>query len=286
MQATLRLLILTVGTFGFLFAGSTFMRACGTARVYEKKEHALLNSNFILIAINGGSAENDQNTFEAFDRAALAGAWIHIPLRLTQDNKLVAVQDATLDRTTNGKGFVREHTLDDIKALDVGGSTGRKVPSFDEIIRRYHKTPIWAELLDNSLPAAVDIAGKVQLHSKQDTFVFSSPQMPPLAEVRRIKPEWMTASPVDEAERLAMLSSLNLQSVGSIKGDFLIAPLRRENISILTPELVAEAHKRFKKVIAWNVNNETDAQLALEMKVDGIATEKPELLRGIIGTRH
>ena len=82
-----------------------------------------------------------------------------------------------------------------------------------------------------------------------------------------------------------MLESLNLESVGSIKGDFLAAPLKSGRISILSKSLVDEAHKRFKLVIAWNINDETEAKQALELGVDGLATEKPELLRGIIGSR-
>jgi len=268
--------MLTIGTGVFLVAGSTFLKTCGSTRVFEAKEHPLLKKDFALIALDGGSGERPANSFEAFDHAAAQEAWLHVSVRLTKDNQIVASKS---DRVATGE-FIRDLSLEEVRA-----KTETHVPTLMEVTKKYQKSPVWAEMLDNSLPAAVDLVEKVQRAGISDRFVFSSPQMPPLVEFRNMRPQWLTASPVDEAERIAMLATLGLESVGGIKGDFFIAPLEREKIHILTEPLVREAHKRFKKVVAWNVNDEASLTRALELKVDGVATENPELLRGIMRSR-
>ncbi|MEQ1878344.1 MAG: glycerophosphodiester phosphodiesterase family protein [Bdellovibrionia bacterium] len=278
MKASLRLLLLTFGTVGFLAAGSTFLRACGASRIYEAKDHPLLKKDFVVVALNGGSGEKPANTFEAFDHAEKSGAWLHVPLRLTKDYRLIAHSE---DRVGQTGAFIRDLTLAEVQKAATESGTPN-VPTLDDVVKRYRKTAIWAELLDNSLPAGIDITERIQRAGAFERFVFSSPQTPPLVEYRNLRPTWLTASSFDEAERISMLATLGLQGVGGIKGDFLIAPLFRERVEILSGALVLEAHKRFKKVIAWNINNEADLKRALELHVDGVATENPELLHGIM----
>ena len=50
----------------------------------------------------------------------------------------------------------------------------------------------------------------------------------------------------------------------------------------LTPELVAEAHKLGMKVVPWTVNNEKDMEKLLAMGVDGMISDKPEVLRNLL----
>lgn len=75
----------------------------------------------------------------AFRLAAEAGCdLIEFDVHLTKDDQLVVIHDATLDRTTNGTGYVRDHTLAEIKALDASYGmapfAGERVPSVDEVV--------------------------------------------------------------------------------------------------------------------------------------------------------
>lgn len=75
-----------------------------------------------LIAHRGASAYAPENTLEAVRLAAKMGAkWVETDVQLTADGQLVMIHDATLDRTTNGNGFVVRTRLEDIKTLDSGG---------------------------------------------------------------------------------------------------------------------------------------------------------------------
>ena len=93
-----------------------------------------------LIAHRGASAEAPENTIPAVERAAALGArWIETDVRLTADGGLVMVHDATLDRTTSGKGRVAETPLETIRSLDAGAwfapdFAGTRVPTLPEFL--------------------------------------------------------------------------------------------------------------------------------------------------------
>ena len=80
-------------------------------------------SNFLLIAKAGGSSEGPENTGEAIARVAELRApdgvelAIEVDLRLSADHEFVALHDARLERTTDGRGLVREHELRALRCL-------------------------------------------------------------------------------------------------------------------------------------------------------------------------
>src|SRR5258707_8418710 len=74
------------------------------------------------VATRGASGHAPENTMAAFRRAVELGAgFIETDLHLTRDAQVVAIHDATLDRTTNGHGSVHLRTLREVEELDAGG---------------------------------------------------------------------------------------------------------------------------------------------------------------------
>ncbi len=94
-----------------------------------------------LCAHRGAMATHPENTLAAFREAIRHGAhMIEFDVRLTRDNELVLMHDATVDRTTDGEGAVAEMTFAEIRALDAGGwkgeaFRGEKVPALREALR-------------------------------------------------------------------------------------------------------------------------------------------------------
>jgi glycerophosphoryl diester phosphodiesterase len=91
-------------------------------------------------AHRGYSLSFPENTLLAFERARLAGATTcEIDIVLTRDGEAVVLHDATLDRTTSGRGFAADHDLDHIRGLDAAHSfdgryPGTGVPTFAEVV--------------------------------------------------------------------------------------------------------------------------------------------------------
>ncbi len=102
------------------------------------------SSQIAVIAHRGEHRAHPENTLPAFQAAIDAGAdFFELDVRTTSDGHLVLMHDAKVDRTTNGKGAVREMTLEQIRALDAGTKfaaqfAGAKVPTFEEALQLAH----------------------------------------------------------------------------------------------------------------------------------------------------
>ncbi|MBL4810770.1 MAG: hypothetical protein JKX69_00065 [Rhodobacteraceae bacterium] len=96
--------------------------------------------NARVVAHRGASSISPENTLESVREAVRLGCtWIETDVRLTADMKLVMIHDETVDRTSNGKGTVLGHTLEEIQKLDSGSwfsdaFAGAVAPSLDEYL--------------------------------------------------------------------------------------------------------------------------------------------------------
>ena len=72
-----------------------------------------------IFAHRGYSGRFPENTMPAFNEAFLAGVdGIELDVQLSRDGELVIIHDETLDRTTDGHGYVKDHTLSELRQLD------------------------------------------------------------------------------------------------------------------------------------------------------------------------
>ena len=95
----------------------------------------------IRIAHRGASKDYPENTLLAFEKAIEQGVdFLEMDLHLTQDREIVVIHDETLDRTTNGQGFVWDKTLAEIKQLDAGD--GERIPTLLEVIELVRPTSV------------------------------------------------------------------------------------------------------------------------------------------------
>ena len=77
--------------------------------------------DFDVVGHRGAPRDEPENTLASFERAIRIGVdWIEFDLRKTRDGVLVVIHDETVDRTTNGKGLVRDMTFDELRELDAG----------------------------------------------------------------------------------------------------------------------------------------------------------------------
>ena len=96
--------------------------------------------NIYVAAHRGWPAKYPENTMESFRAAEAIGVdQLEFDVRVTKDNELVIIHDAAVDRTTNGTGLVRDHTLAELKALDAGSHKGEefagcKIPTLIEFM--------------------------------------------------------------------------------------------------------------------------------------------------------
>ncbi len=88
---------------------------------------------FEVVGHRGAPMDAPENTVQSFQRAIDVGVdWIEFDLRETRDGVLAVIHDDTVDRTTNGRGKVRDMTFRELGELDAG--IGEKVPSLLQVV--------------------------------------------------------------------------------------------------------------------------------------------------------
>ncbi|MBI2756607.1 MAG: glycerophosphodiester phosphodiesterase [Chloroflexi bacterium] len=240
----------------------------------------------LIFGHRGASGVAPENTLLAFQTALDQGAdGIELDAQLSADGQVVAIHDATLDRTTNGHGLVGAHTLAQLKALDASswfrGGDGAPASHSD------CRIPTLTEVFD--LVRGTRAIVNVEIKTDQ-----------PLGE-RRLVSAVVEAIARSGLNRQVLLSSFNPISLWHLRrldprlpiallysndqplrtGGRWAEPLVRPNAlnptyRMATPEHVAAAHARGQRVNVWTVNEEADLRRAAAAGVDGVITNYPD----------
>jgi len=230
----------------------------------------------LVIAHRGASGHAPENTLAAFRRAvALGASFIETDLHLSRDAHFVAIHDDTVNRTTNGQGKVHDLTLVDLRRLDAGswfGSefSGERIPTLEEILEFSKKNDVvfYLELKpagawggEHALVGALRESGEIAR-----TIVISF-DAGIIAALRKIEPTLMTGLLFDgqtdqPLERAVEVGARQL----AVRGD------------LVTPALIAAAHKRDLQIVCWTVNQPAHMRMLIEAGADGIMSDYPDRL--------
>ena len=99
-----------------------------------------------IFAHRGYSRNYPENTFVAFQKASKLNVYgVEFDVHLTADNQLVVIHDETIDRTSNGSGFVKDMTLAELEKYDYGRwfgeqFAGQKIPTLREVLTNFAET--------------------------------------------------------------------------------------------------------------------------------------------------
>lgn len=231
----------------------------------------------VIFAHRGDSAHAPENTLAAFRQAVAAGAdAIELDAKLTVDGEVYVFHDLTLERTSDGRGSVKQARWAELKDLDAGGwfaaqFTGERIPLlgqvFEEVGRQVY---INIELTNYATPGDALVERVVELvkrHAMQERVLFSSFHPLNLRRVRRRLPD----------AKIAMLAWTGW--AGSWQRGFIgrwLAPeILHPFLKDVTPTLLQKEHARQRRVHVWTVNGEDDLRRLMGWGVDGIFTDYP-----------
>lgn len=231
----------------------------------------------LIIAHRGFSAVAPENTLAAFEAALLAGAnALELDVRMTRDERLVVIHDATVDRTTNGSGYVKDLTLAELRRLDAGSwfsrkYAGERVPLLNEVLRLVAGKNV---VLNIELKTQeVDYHGieRKLLHVLQrwgllSNTIISSLNYLTLKRIRTINPR----------AKVGMLWTL--PEVSWVHARLLGAAAVHPHFLLVTRELVGQLHDSGLKVFPWTVDDPVIMARLVSWDVDGIITNRPDLL--------
>lgn len=254
--------------------------------------------NVLGIAHRGGAHLRPENTLEAFANALAAGADVlEMDVRSTVDGALVVIHDATADRTTDGSGAVDAMTLANLQKLDAGfrwspdgGKTfpfrgaGVRIPTVDQVFARFSAARMNLEIKNPPGTAiAKPLCERIRAHGRSERVLVASMSDEAITAFRDACPEVATSLAASEARTFVFASYARLGSAYTPRAAALQLPDRLRDRVLVTPGLVEAAHGRNLKIHAWTVNDEARMRELVAMGIDGILTDRPDVLARILG---
>ncbi len=218
-----------------------------------------------IIGHRGARGLEPENTILSFRKAIeLEVDYIECDVHLTKDGYIVLIHDNTLDRTTNGTGYINDYSFDEIRKLDAG--KGEKIPTLQELIDLIKgKVKAHIELKDEK--ATERVIKLVEKNNIVDQIFLTSGNTDTLRKVKSINPliaiEHIFGQPPENAIDIAL--SVRAKRVSC-------------HINHLTSSFVEKAHENNIQVIAWPPNTLEEAKKALECGVDLICTDRPDIV--------
>ncbi|MFQ5522278.1 MAG: glycerophosphodiester phosphodiesterase [Acidimicrobiia bacterium] len=247
------------------------------------------------IAHRGSRLLWPENTLPAFTGAVELGyRHLETDLHLTADGVLVCIHDDTVDRTTDGSGEVSSLSLGELKALDgghrhaVGGEfpfrgQGIEVPAFEEVVTTFPEVHFVVDLKVDGL--AVPLAEMIDRLDLYDRILVGSFSDHRLDEFRRLTGGRVATSTGPVLSRLWVIASRAGRGAGG-EAQALQLPTHLRGVRIVDEKLVAAAHDAGLQIHVWTVNREEEMVRLLDLGVDGLVTDRPDLLRRLLMERE
>lgn len=248
----------------------------------------LLSDRFLNIAHRGGGKLRPEETLPAYEHALAVGADVlELDVHATADGVIVAMHDETVDRTTDGTGLIHDMTFAELRALDAGyrftpdggqsfpyRGMGIAVPTVDEILTQFPDSYYLIEIKQSEPPIVDALLAVLDGHDVLDRVVLASFDGDAIAAVRAAAPEVLTAMSLQEwVEFNAKLGDPGYTPPAK----FVQSPWNST-----TPQVVAFAHQLGLKVQPWTVNDAGAMTDLIARGVDGIMTDDPALLAGLV----
>jgi len=248
----------------------------------------------------GGAGVVPEDTIEGFQEGLKHGnAVLECDVHATIDGELVVMHDELVDRTTDRTGPINQMTLAEVQSLDAGyrfstdnGVTyswrgrGVKVPTLSQVYATFPEQPVNVEIkksrhadVESKVTAAIAAA---DAHSR--TIVVSQSR----ATMQRFREasDHRVATGASMVELLLywLLSLLHLTWLVRPQFQALQAPQSYKGLPVVTPAFVRAAHRQGLRVDVWTIDEEADMRRLLSYGVDGIMTDRPDVLARVFGT--
>ncbi|RLI24029.1 glycerophosphoryl diester phosphodiesterase [Candidatus Bathyarchaeota archaeon] len=207
----------------------------------------------------GAAGLEPENTLRSIRKAIeLRVDQVEVDVHLTRDGEIVVIHDERVDRTTNGRGYVRDFTFKELRKLDAG--KGERIPTLREVLN----LTVGRVVLQIELKGEGTVEPVVRLIEEMGaenwvTITSFHPEM--LKKTRELDPMLSTGllifKPENDPCRKALEVGANALHI---------------NFKHVDKKLVEAAHQRRLRVCVWNPDMEEDMIRMIELGVDVIGS--------------
>ncbi|MEW1810858.1 glycerophosphodiester phosphodiesterase [Pseudarthrobacter phenanthrenivorans] len=244
----------------------------------------------IAMAHRGFSTEGLENSMAAFRSGVSLGfRYLETDVHTTADGVLLLFHDETLDRVTDGKGRVADLPAADVAKARINGR--EPIPTFDELVTTLPDARLNLDVKDwgsvRSTAAAIE---RHQVHHRVLVTSFSDRRR--RAVLKLLSRPVASSAGVGSTALFTLLGPVLPRPVfrflmRPVLRDIhaLQVPVRYGRLRVVTSGFLRRAHALGLVVHVWTINDSDEMHRLLELGVDGIVTDRADLLRGVLLAR-
>lgn len=235
----------------------------------------------LVVAHRGGADLWPENSLAAFESALAFGFRdFEIDVHGTREGKLVVVHDATVDRTTDGRGRIRDFSLEELRRFKLVGTDGEPVPLLADVLSLFKKSGARAIVevkFAGDLPEHDDLCralvSEITRAGMADEVTISAFHWESLATLRAVSPTIGIT---------AVVSARGVSSRGGIEAVAAdAAALGAEDLALewtaATSYFVDVVHRSGMRLGVWTPNEADAIRQLAELGIDWIITDRPDL---------
>jgi glycerophosphoryl diester phosphodiesterase len=257
-------------------------------RPYLSGEHP------IRFAHRGSNLLWPQNSMVAFQWAMDLGlCYLETDVHASRDGRVVVFHDHRLDHLTDGAGMVWDRDWEDLRRLDAAfgfdpghghplRGTGVGIPLLEEVLAAFPQCLLNLDLKQAGIEDL--LAAEITRLGAEDRVLVGSFHDRRLARFRRAS-AGRVATSAGPAEVVAALGAARLGRPLGGAADAYQVPERSGRLRVVTPRFVEAAHRAGKQVHVWTVNEPAAMNRLLDLGVDGLVTDRADLLDAVLVER-
>lgn len=246
----------------------------------------------LVIAHRGGAKIGPENTLEVLRKSQALGVDVlEIDVRLTADGEFAVIHDSKVDRTTDGTGDVSSMTIGELRSLDAGhdfspdgGVTfpyrgkGVRIPTLAEVLTEFTSSNINIEAKQIDEGYADALCSLLRSSSSPERIVVASASDSFLETFRMSCAEFPTSASFTEVTQFLVYQKIGVAHSYSPSMNAMQVPLGLPAVTIVDPDFIDAARERNFEVHVWTINDESKMTELIGLGVDGIMTDRPDLL--------
>lgn len=231
-----------------------------------------------------GELAGMENSLSALRRAADEGyRYLETDVRATRDGVLVVQHDPILDRTTDATGTVAELDWAQVRAARIGG---REPPCrLEDLLEELPDTLLNIDVkADDAVEPVLSLLERTDAWERVCLASFSDARLRRLCNAAG--PRLLTSMGTASAAALRLRSIAPWHPAGlGITGGLAQVPRRHRNLRVVDRALVRYAHRWGTEVHVWTIDTAAEMAELLDLGVDGLITDRPDLLREVLAAR-
>lgn len=242
-----------------------------------------LSPEFIPLAHRGGALLpvnlGIENTLRAFANAIDLGyTYLETDVHATKDGQLVAFHDDDLSRVTDIVGRIRDFLFADLAEFKVGDR--EPIPTMSELLDSFPEARFNIDLKHpNAITPLVDVIRK---HKAERRVCVGSFSRSTIHRFRSLLPEVPTAVSITGVAAMTMGAMSPGGNVFQVPLSHQVGPMR---LDIVTPRNISRIHASGRKIHVWTIDDATTMHRLIDWGVDGIVSDRPDLLKEVLRAR-